>query len=102
MGGHNVPLVGMQEVEKTMLSPVQIDLEGLPLSTTLRPVLEQLGLTYRVRDGLLFITSENSEDLASDEAPDLVVGHCLLALLAAGLGSLFAPLVSAPRRDGIS
>ncbi len=46
--------VGLKEAEKTMKSPIQIDLAGLPLSTTLRLALKQLGLVYRVRDGLLY------------------------------------------------
>ena len=54
--------VGLQEAEKTMTSRVTIDLEGVPLKTTLRLVLKQLGLTYAVKDGLLTITSESSED----------------------------------------
>src|SRR5215218_8713095 len=54
--------VGLQEAEKTMTSPVTLDLEGVPLKTTLRLMLKQLGLTYSVKDGLLTITAENSED----------------------------------------
>ncbi|MBV8557496.1 MAG: hypothetical protein JO116_18190, partial [Planctomycetaceae bacterium] len=54
--------VGLQEAEKTMTSPVTLDLEGVPLRTTLRLLLKQLGLTYTVKDGLLTITSESSED----------------------------------------
>ena len=54
--------VGLNEAEKTMTSPVTLDLEGVPLKTTLRLLLKQLGLTYTVKDGLLTITSESSED----------------------------------------
>ena len=42
-----------------MTSPVTLDLEGVPLKTTLRLMLKQLGLTYTVKDGLLTITSED-------------------------------------------
>src|SRR5260370_38072621 len=52
--------VGLQEAEKTMTSPVTLDLEGVPLKATLRLLLKQLGLTYTVKDGLLTITSESS------------------------------------------
>jgi hypothetical protein len=45
-----------------LTSPVTLDLEGVPLKTTLRLLLKQLGLTYTVKDGLLTITSESSED----------------------------------------
>ncbi|HMF36469.1 MAG TPA: hypothetical protein VKF17_07505, partial [Isosphaeraceae bacterium] len=54
--------LGLQEADKTMTSPVQIDLEGVPLKTTLRLLLKQLGLTYTVKDGFLMITSQESED----------------------------------------
>lgn len=53
--------VGLQEAEKTMTSPITIDLEGVPLKTTLRLLLSQLGLEYRIGEGLLRITSESSE-----------------------------------------
>ena len=54
--------VGLQEAEKTMTSPITLDLEGVPLKTTLRLMLKQLGLTYTVKDGLMTITSEDSND----------------------------------------
>jgi hypothetical protein len=54
--------VGLNEAEKTLTSPVTLDLEGVPLKTTLRLLLKQLGLTYTVKEGLLTITSESSED----------------------------------------
>jgi hypothetical protein len=34
-----------------------MDLEGIPLKTTLRLMLKQLGLAYCVRDGFLMISS---------------------------------------------
>jgi hypothetical protein len=34
----------------------------VPLKTTLRLILKQLGLAYTVKDGFLMITSEDSED----------------------------------------
>ncbi len=49
--------VGLQEAEKTMASTVKIDLDGVPLKTTLRLMLKQLGLAYCVRDGVLIISS---------------------------------------------
>ncbi len=55
--------VGLQEAEKTIASPIVLDLEGIPLKKTLTLILGQLGLVYSVdADGLLTITS------ASDEA----------------------------------
>jgi RNA polymerase sigma factor (sigma-70 family) len=49
--------VGLAEVEKTIASPVILDVEGVPLKTTLRVALKQLGLAYCVKDGLLLISS---------------------------------------------
>jgi hypothetical protein len=54
--------LGLQEADKTMTSTVNIDLEGVPLKTTLRLLLKQLGLTFTVKDGFLMITSQESED----------------------------------------
>ncbi len=54
--------VGLQEAEKTMTSPITLDLEGVALKTTLRLLLKQLGMTYTVKDGMLTITAESSED----------------------------------------
>jgi len=48
---------GLQEVEKTLKSTVWADLAGVPLKTTLRLLLKQLGLTYVVKDGSLLITA---------------------------------------------
>ena len=75
-----------------------IDADGLPLKTTLRLCLRQLDLDFSVQDGYVLITSE--DQVASDlEDPFLIVGHCLLALLAAGFGAIAAPLIS--REDRI-
>ena len=52
--------IGLSEADKTPLSPVTIDQEGLPLRTSLRLVLHQLGLEYEVREGMMTITSEES------------------------------------------
>ena len=52
-----VDALGLQEVEKTLHSTVLIDLEAMPLKTTLRLLLEQLGLAYTIKDGLAVISS---------------------------------------------
>jgi hypothetical protein len=49
---------GLAKARYTMTSPVTLDLEGVPLKTTLRLLLKQLGMTYSIEDGLLMITSE--------------------------------------------
>jgi hypothetical protein len=54
---------GLQEAEKTMTSPIVIDLEEVPLSTVLELTLHQLGLRYYVqKDGIVMITAENTDD----------------------------------------
>jgi hypothetical protein len=59
--------IGLQEAEKTMTSPVTLDLEDVPLATSLTLLLKQLGLTYSVqKDGLLVITSGSADNVALD------------------------------------
>jgi hypothetical protein len=100
-GGRVIPIyvdpIGLQEAEQSMTSTVRgIDLEGVKLRTSLRLCLKQIQPAYVVRDGLLLITSQ--EDLDSlfrsprDDAFQLA-GHCVLAVIAAGLGGAAAPLV---------
>jgi hypothetical protein len=99
--GRVIPLyvspIGLQVAEKSMTSIVRgIDLEGVKLATSLRLCLKQLELAYVVRDGVLVITSEiDAETLFTSPTDDAfqIVGHCLLALIAAGLGGAAAPLV---------
>ena len=64
--------VGLQEAEKTMASTVTIDLAQVPLRVSLKLLLEQLGMTYKVKDGLLKITAMSSED---DPGEDSRVGR---------------------------
>jgi hypothetical protein len=113
--------VGLLEAERATFSTVTIDLQGLPLKATLRPCLNQIGLEYAVKDGYLWITSQGAAEspmedpfhnaamqhwynpprveLSADlEDPYLIVGHCLLALLAAGFGAVAAPIVADAER----
>ncbi len=105
---------GLAEAEQSPDSELSIDVRGLPLKVTLRVALKQLGLDFEVKDGLLRVISTDSlrdaDDpfygsttligdhlildrgarlaLSSDlRDPYLVVGHCLLAMAAAGLGA---------------
>jgi RNA polymerase sigma factor (sigma-70 family) len=66
-----VDLAGMTEAEETMTSPITIDLEGIPLRTTLRLLLWQLGLDYSVHDGLLIIGEFDDIDWELENAPVL-------------------------------
>jgi hypothetical protein len=45
----------IQEAAYSLTSTVSIDLDGVPLKTTLRLMLKQLGLAFTVKDGLLKI-----------------------------------------------
>ncbi len=51
---------GLQDADKTMASTIALNLEGIPLRTTLRLLLRQLGMGYKVQGGLLFISDEAS------------------------------------------
>jgi serine/threonine protein kinase len=52
---------GLQQAGRTLDSTVSIDLYGVPLKTTLRLMLKQLGLAYAVKDGIVFVSS--AEDI---------------------------------------
>ncbi len=53
--------IGLSEADKTAASPVRmLDLEGVPLKTTLRLLLRQLDLAFYVEEGVLIITSAES------------------------------------------
>jgi hypothetical protein len=90
--------LGLQEAERSLNSTVQINLDRVPLHETLRLCLKQLDLGFGIKDGYLWITAEDwaSSDL---EDPFLIVGHCLLALLAAGFGAVAAPIVAERCRE---
>lgn len=47
----------LMEAEKTPQSPIKLDLEGVPLKITLRLLLEQLGLVYEIKEGMMVITT---------------------------------------------
>ncbi|WP_169975403.1 tetratricopeptide repeat protein [Tautonia rosea] len=53
--------IGLQEAEQSLQSPIKINLDGIPLKTTLRLMLDQLDLSYTVYDDLLEITAKGSE-----------------------------------------
>ena len=54
--------IGLQDADKTLADPVTIDVEGVPLKTTLELLLKQLSLYYRVKDGLMVITSAAEDE----------------------------------------
>ena len=60
--GESIPVyvdpIGLNEAEQTLKSPIRIELDGIPLRTSLWLALRQLGLAYTVVDGVLIISSE--------------------------------------------
>lgn len=88
--------IGLAECEKTATSPVSLDMDGVPLRTTLRLMLEQLGLEYHVQDGVLRIDSGNCDihdPVTAFQHPFIIIGQCLLALFSAGLGGFLSALI---------
>ena len=75
---------GLQDADKTIDSTVSIDLHGVALRVTLRLLLQQLSLTYQVADGLLTITSVESQDTPAN-APRR--GH-MIAMMGGGMGGM--------------
>jgi hypothetical protein len=77
---------GLQDADKTMASTVAINLEGIPLKTTLRLLLKQLSLTYTVKDGLLTITSTSTDDQPTEIRVYQVADLALIPLSLMGAG----------------
>ena len=99
--GEGIPIyvnpLRLSEADKTMLSTVRnFSAKNVPLRGTLERCLDQLDLAYVVKDGVLEITSREAAAyhlLSTAEDAYQVAGHCVLAMLAAALGGLAAPLV---------
>jgi hypothetical protein len=92
--------VGLQVTQRSLNSTVQIEIDAIPTRDALRLCLKQLGLGYTVRSGFLMITDADSATIPVYEDPVQVVGHSLLALIAAAAGAVAAPFVSdRMRRD---
>lgn len=53
--------LSLQSAEVTLRSPVNIDLDRIPLKTTLRLLLRQIRLNYIVKDGLVMIGCSDDE-----------------------------------------
>lgn len=94
----------LADVERSMTSPVHIDLAGVPLADSLRLVLAQLGLDYIVKGRLVFVITRRDSLLVAlgwryatvmgvPSTPFHNLTQCAFALLAAALGSLAVRLV---------
>jgi RNA polymerase sigma factor (sigma-70 family) len=78
---------GLEDAGATLSSPVVMDLDGIPLKTSLRLALKQLGLAYCVRDGVLIISSvegvleelrEAQSELQASRHPDQMGGMMMM------------------------
>lgn len=58
-----LPIQFDPEELKEVPSNVTMDIDGVPLKTSLRLLLKQAGLTYTVKDGAVVITSDESKTL---------------------------------------
>jgi hypothetical protein len=98
----HVDPIGMGETERSITSTVLLgDLEGVPLKTSLRLCMNQLGLRYEVTGGTVVITAADRW-LSDDEDTFTTAGQCLLALIAAAVGGVLGPLVSGLRRRPVT
>ena len=62
--------VGLQEAEKTMTSPVQVELADVSVDTALKLILKQLGLMHYIqKDGVVVITSASTEETVTEVFP---------------------------------
>lgn len=86
--------IGLQVAERTLDSTVQMEFDAIPVRDALRLILKQLGLSFSLRSGFIIITDEDSATIPIYDDPIQVVGHSLLALVAAGIGAFAARLVS--------
>ncbi len=73
---------------------VSIDRDNIPTSEALRLCLAPLGLTYRVQSGYVRIQANTYQPIPFEDDPVMLVGHSLLALIAAAFGGVAAPIVS--------
>jgi hypothetical protein len=102
--GHEIPLYldpnSIDDQEKVLGTPVRMNLEEVPLRTTLELALDQCSLCYTVKGGAIVVNRYNDDPdqipLASND-PFLGIAHSLLAMLAAGLGGMLASLIGAPQ-----
>ncbi len=66
--------VGLQEAEKTMNSPITINLDNVKLETALKLALSQLDLTFQVHpDGLIIVTSADRRDSGHEDPNALIL-----------------------------
>jgi len=92
--------VGLQIADKTMNSPIQWDVEGVPLATSLPLILKQVGLRFYVMsNGLLIVSAETAEDTPPDPSA-LILDN--LAMLRDEVATLRAEVFALRRGDSPS
>jgi hypothetical protein len=64
-----VDLVGLNEAEKTLATPISFVSEGEPLRSSLERLLKSINLTYVIKGGLLTITSAPDELIPPVDVP---------------------------------
>ncbi len=85
--------VGLRNAEQSLTSTVRnINWDAIPVGDGLRVCLMQLDLGFSVRSGFILITDDAAIPVYED--PVQVVGHSLLALIAAGVGATASRFVS--------
>jgi len=68
--------IGLEETEKTIDSPITLDLKQIPTSTALELSLKQLNLQYSVHpDGIVVIDAEGSERSGQQEPMLLILNE---------------------------
>ncbi len=67
--------VGLMEAERTIQSPIQLNLVGIPLEKTLKLALDQLCLGYFIRDGMLLISAKESLDYEKNDPTTLLLNE---------------------------
>ncbi len=92
--------VGLTEAEKTMSSPINLELRGVPLRRSLSLLLQQVDLTYTVDDGLVTITSPTRVTVTDRVEAFRRVGHGLFAWVFALLGGFAARVLWSTKRSG--
>ena len=86
--------LGLGSIDGANIPMVSIDRENIPAKEALRLCLAPLGLTYRVRAGYVRIIPDEYRPLPVYDDPVMLVGHSLLAMIAAAVGGVAAPIVS--------
>jgi hypothetical protein len=90
--------VGLRNADKSMTSSVRnLDWDAIPVRDGLRVCLSQLDLGFSIRSGYVLIS--DTPEIPVYEDPVQVVGHSLLALIAAGVGAGAARFLSRRTRQ---